>query len=190
MSEINKEYYKAVAEIHKNELGGSDFLSSCSKKIIGYFYRCYEKDEKNILFTVDEKGEIAGFVFFTLAKDGLFSNFVKRNILQILLSPSAFYSLFKTMIMRKKRTLKHQYDVDIVYIAVGTKFRSKGYARKLLGMVEEYLKAHLICTYCLQVFKDNHRAVEFYEKYGFETIEEYSARGRIKLLMRKNIQYE
>jgi len=176
-----------AAEIHKKELGGADFLSSCSKDFISYFYSQYSDDESNKLLIVKDEDQVAGFVFLSLAKNRLFGDFLKRNLTKILLTPSALFSLFRTVLLKSRTTLKHKYDVDIVYIAVGKKFQSKGYARKLLGKVEEHLKAHLISTYCLQVFKDNNRAVAFYEKYGFETIEEYSARGRIKLLMRKNI---
>ena len=176
-----------TAEIHRNQLAGADFLSSCSKDFISYFYSQYSDDESNKLLIVKEEDQVAGFVFLSLAKNKLFGDFVKRNLTKILLTPSALFSLFRTVLLKSRTTLKHKYDVDIVYIAVGKKFQSKGYAIKLLSKVEEYLKAHLISTYYLQVFKDNHRAFAFYEKYGFETIEEYIARGRIKLLMRKDI---
>lgn len=187
MKESCKSYFDAVAEIHKKELGGSDFLSSCSRKFISFFYRCYEKDERNKLFTVEENGVIAGFAFLTLAKEVLFMDFVKSNIKKIIINPSALASLLKTLIFRRKSTLKHEYEIDIVYIAVSKKYQSKGFARKLLRDVEEFLKQRNMKDYYLQVFKDNENAVRFYNKYGFEVIEEYEARSRAKLLMKKDL---
>jgi len=190
MSMYSKIENDAVAEIHKQELDGADFLSSCSTGFISYFYTYFNGDKNNKLFIVRDNEQPAGFVFLTLSKKGLFKGFVKRNLCRIVFTPSALLSLIRTMSMKTKSTIKHDYDVDIVYIAVSSKYQSKGNARKLLGMVEEYLKDNSINSYYLQVFKDNERAVGFYKKYGFEIIEEYSARERVKLLMRMNIQDE
>ncbi|MDA3886062.1 MAG: N-acetyltransferase [Candidatus Delongbacteria bacterium] len=180
----------AVSKIHKSELGGADFLSSCSTLFIRYFYKNILKDKNNQLFIVEESNKVVGFAFFTLKKDVLFKKFVKDNLFRILFSPSALISLIKTIFIRQKKTLRYQYDSDLVYIAVRRDSRSKGYARKLLEHVETFCSDNSHDNYFLQVFKDNTNAVRFYVKYGFEVIEEYSARNKTKLLMRKSINIE
>ncbi|MDA3887134.1 MAG: N-acetyltransferase [Candidatus Delongbacteria bacterium] len=176
-----------VSKIHKSELGGADFLSSCSLGFIKYFYSNILRDKNNQLFIVKESDTVVGFVFFTLKKDILFKKFVKENIIKILFIPSALISLIKTIILKQRKTLVYKYNHDLVYIAVSKNHRSKGYARKLLEFVEKFCSENSLNNYYLQVYKDNTNAVRFYEKYGFEIIEKYSARNRTKLLMKKEI---
>jgi len=178
-----------VAEIHKNEFDGEDFVSNCSKEFIFNFYKRSLKAKDIALKLVMEDGKVAGFMTFTLSNAGnkAYKSFIKKNKWLILTTPEVLFPLIKTVFLKKKSTLKHRYDVELLYLVILKEYRSKGFARQLFNMTEEYYLDHSIHAYYLQVMKDNERAAQIYEKYGFEKIEEFTARNRPKILMRKNI---
>ena len=56
-----------------------------------------------------------------------------------------------------------------------SKFRRKGYSRRVFSFLKEYLKAHNLLGITLTVNKENLRSIEVYRHLGFKTIREKKA---------------
>ncbi|MGX6648569.1 GNAT family N-acetyltransferase [Maricaulaceae bacterium MS644] len=63
-------------------------------------------------------------------------------------------------------------DLEIKRIYVLSRLHGTGLGRKLLGMAEDYARRRGARTLLLGVYKQNHRALGFYGRMGFESVGE------------------
>lgn len=72
-------------------------------------------------------------------------------------------------------------------IATSPKREGKGIGRKNMQYMEDFARQQGCPKICLDVYKKNTRAVEFYKKYGFEIKGEIKARFFSEYIMEKDL---
>ncbi|MDQ2085937.1 GNAT family N-acetyltransferase [Herbivorax sp. ANBcel31] len=103
------------------------------------------------------------------------------------------YNVLDNMVgLLKGRVIFKEKVVWIKTLMVGTEFRGKGYGKKTVNLLLDYLiKKTDVKKIYLTVAKENKRACDFWKKQGFEEVENHinSNEKKIKLLfLCKNIQ--
>ena len=91
------------------------------------------------------------------------------------------------LIMDVKRRRKH---ATIITLDVRQDYRRHGYASRLIQRSQEILIGYGVETYDLQVDLENHGAIKFYEKHGFEradVLRNYYSNGHDAFLMTKKL---
>ncbi len=180
--------FDRIACIHKYAFNESDFLSSCSKQIIKYFYQSVSISSSNIILGwYDQDRIIRGFIFCTLNKDLYLLNFLKKYSYHFFCHPSYFYPLLKAFLKKFFSPKLPPYKTELVYIAVDNNFTNRGIGNELLKTLFDELKRMRINTLFLQVFKENVKAIKLYQNHGFVVENKFIVGKRTKLLMRKNL---
>lgn len=170
----------AIAAIHKSQFS-SHFLGRYSPQLLeGY----YESFLKSSVFLVHETaGYVDGFILGTTAGEQATSRaaFLRANwwrcLWETLVRPSlwlesarrifANHHIFRVETARPNESSASP-SINILSIAVRTEAMGTGLAASLVEAYQQSLQEKNMTEYGLSVAKDNHRAIRFYRKMGFE----------------------
>ena len=182
---IEQDICDKIALIHKKELKGKGFLSKCTSKFISFFYKEISKELSTIIvYDKNTNNEITGFAFFST--DLKYNTvFFRKNLLRILKFPLIYLPLITYTCRHLFNTIKIDYSVELVQIAVESHFKGQGIALKLIQMAEKELMSRRIGSYYLQVHNNNLSAIKFYEKNGFNMVKDV----KNKKIFKKEISY-
>jgi len=178
-----------IAKIHKEELKNSGFLGQCSIKFISFFYKKVSIYKSSIILVKkNNQGKVIGFCFFSENINEYYQKFFKRNLLRMFFYISIYVPFVKSYfrIKRQKPLLKH--EVELVQIAVDSKYQGRGLAIELIKRGERELIKEGIFEYYLQVYNFNKKALRLYKKMGFNIIDKFEVNNKGKYLMKKNLR--
>ena len=178
--------FESIAKIHMSQLKYTDVLSSSGIRIIKHFYQTVSASDSTILLTEQSDGSVTGFVYGCIGKQTPVSGFLKENFLRIVITPSAFIQILKSILNRLIYRNKYSWANELVYIAVDKKYGGRGIATKLIQRLEEELTNRKITEYYLQVFAHN-PAVHLYRKLNFQIVGTIKRLDNNKYLMKKVI---
>jgi ribosomal protein S18 acetylase RimI-like enzyme len=188
----------AIAGIHKAQFE-SHFLGQYSTTLLACFYRSFLG--KNLSFLVHETANtVDGFVLGGESA-GLGScrmTFVRKNLLRCLgeslLRPRLWRDAAQRAIglLHFPRRAETPADnksqagpkMEILSIAVSKDTMGKGVGAALIVAFEKSIQASHVEHYDLVVVKENRRASRFYEKSGFQVIED----DGLRLFLRKTLK--
>lgn len=170
-----------VAKVHQKCFPGT-FIASFGQKLITDYYT--EFFNENPLFVLVEKdgaieGFCMGYITGSEARNNFMSKFKVRLAFRMLYLCMTFNKLAiqkcLAFVMPKKNSApskKIVADADLLSICVTDNMKGSGAAKELVCKFEDLLKARNVKNYTLAVYKDNARAIGFYNKMGFETVAE------------------
>lgn len=184
----NKIDIKAIDKLFKEDLDSNDFIGNSNRLLrIRFFMYLIKSPENFIIIAKDEAKNLVGFAACTVNRKKYLLNFVKKNILIILINPSFYISLLRHLFSKIKNSNKiPDYDAELIYIVVSENIRGKGVGKALLSSVENEFRNRNINKYFLQVFNDN-KAFSFYLKNGFEKFFTLRKKNRYKSILVKII---
>lgn len=165
-----------LSRLHKDIFGNSHFSSTFSLSLLEkYFYELFEHNKYK--FVALENGKITGYILAGVNADAPVDKFFKDNFFQILktLLLNPFFIIEKILdfvvkFISKKESIHSKY-VSIYLIAVDSRSQHKGIGKRILEFFENELIRDKIFEYTLAVRKKNKKAIKFYKKNNFLTIE-------------------
>jgi len=185
---LNKNDFNEIATIHKSNLKNSGFLGQCSIKFISFFYEKVSIYKSSIMLVEkNNQGKVIGFCFFSEKIDEYYKKFFFQNFLEIIFYTSIYFPL-TSHFRRKKKLTKHIHKVELVQIAVDSRYQGKRIGAELIKKGENILLKKGISQYYLQVFAENNIAIKLYQKIGFYIIGEFEVNNREKYLMKKSLK--
>jgi len=124
-------------------------------------------------FIMFSDGHPVGFMICGERLNDRVKSFVSENFLDmvwvVIKNPHFIMPKIKAMFTRfSKNSWKSEADVRILSIAVDTTVQGKGYGRHMLETLECRLASNGVKVYGLSVKNENHNAIRFYQRYGFE----------------------
>ncbi len=129
-------------------------------------YLVWEKIGKEI----DDSG-VERFVRKAFCKDGVYGYFIDDD----LVGAVGFDE-------------KDDENLEIIFNWVLPEFQGKGIGRELMKFSEGVAKERDYKKLCLEVLKENKKAVNFYEELGYKIIDEEDKEDNSKLIMGKKIK--
>ncbi len=185
---LNKNDFNEIARIHKKELKDSGFLGQCSIKFISFFYEKVSiYNSSIILVEKNNKGKVIGFCFFSKNINEYYKRFFKQNFFIIPFYKSIYIPLI-FYFKREKKRIANIHRVELVQIAVNSKYQGRGIAKELIKRGERELLKEGIFEYYLQVYNFNKNALRLYKKIGFNIIEKFEVNNKMKYLMKKSLK--
>ncbi len=83
---------------------------------------------------------------------------------------------------------RHDYNAEVVYMAVKRQYQRHGVGKRLIKLAEDEFLERKINKYYLQVFTDNAKGIAFYKSIGFDVVADIKSGNRNKYLMCKSTQ--
>lgn len=178
---LKSEHVKAVSQLHCDSLTG--LLRDLGPGATSAFYYGATRSSTAIGLVNTEQGQTTGFVLGS-ANPGR----MRREIFTC----SFFRTLSGTLsgVLRKPGTArwlisslfgsKNKYDTksaELVYLTVDPSRRSAGTGQTLVEYFEKKLNGLDIRAYELSVDSGNEKAIDFYERLGFEAVSRYTEFG-------------
>ncbi|MBI4483571.1 MAG: GNAT family N-acetyltransferase, partial [Acidobacteria bacterium] len=90
------------------------------------------------------------------------------------------------IVVRKERDAGHVITID-----VEPAYQDRGVGTQLMEAGEEWLRAESVREIYLETAEDNHKAIAFFRRWGYETVRRisgYYADGKDAFLMRKELE--
>lgn len=174
---------KCIAVVHKECFQGT-FISYWGKSLIEKYYK--EFYEEKPLFVVAEEGdEVVGFCMGYQSGSKAKKNFIRKNFIQLASRMIVLCLSFNCLVIKKcfslfpfkhdNRSISNEVQMpsaDLLSICVKDPYKGRGVAKNLIDAFESLLLKNGLPDYSLSVYKNNVRAIRFYEKMGFYVIQE------------------
>ena len=165
--QIEQRDLQSIAHIHKNVFSKEHFTSHFSVKMLfDYYTEILRLNPSSYLGEIDK--EILGFVFSGRNTAASINRYIYRNCLKltaIILRHPGF--LIEKINARVERRFNSHADFRLLSIAVAGKQQSANIGGDLPNSVESSLRHDGIHEIGISVRKQNTKARNFYENYGF-----------------------
>jgi ribosomal protein S18 acetylase RimI-like enzyme len=174
--DIKNEDISPICKSYKVTFNKEHFSIHFPQKLLEkYFLELINNFEFNRILTTGD-GKITGYLIGGKNPNPAFNDFIKKNVLKILLvfllHPKFIVEkLFE--ILSNLRCNKNDLEFDqntLCLIGIDKFEQGKGYAHLLINDFEKQLSSKNIKSYFLAVRKSNILATKFYENNGFEKL--------------------
>jgi ribosomal protein S18 acetylase RimI-like enzyme len=164
-----------ISEIHKSAFDETHFTSHLPKNLLIKFYKkLFEMNPYSFLYEAEEPKKLGGFIIAGYKTQAAIDAFVKENSFEIfkifLRKPKLLKPKIESLITRiiKKKTFSSGSSLRLLSIAVAPEFQNQKIGKQLIGFLEGELVKNNIRQYGLSVKKDNIKAINFYNRNGYE----------------------
>ena len=159
-------------------------------RVVARFYANAISRNAATIIGIESAGEIAGFVMVTDNVKMLFSESLMRdwNDKIAFLAQARFRGLLQAIARKfSSKTLDVASVPELVYIAVDTRFRERGYAKLLLEAADMWFRKSGIERYFLNVHAENTAALRLYLNHGMHVVRSYDKNRRAMHTLEKLI---
>jgi ribosomal protein S18 acetylase RimI-like enzyme len=179
---LGAEHIEDVARLHSASLTG--LLARLGARAVRAFYAGAVKTPLSVGYACMESGSLRGFVLGAVDSDGLRTEVMRSNRLQVLVGVCAG-------VLRRPTTLRWLLSIgkgpgsgihdrrqpELIYLAVAADGRGNGIGKMLVNAFGEAMQRAGVDAYELSVDDDNDPAIRFYERLGFELVGRYREYG-------------
>lgn len=161
-----------IVEIHKNTFTKEHFTAFFPDELLKkYLLKLIEANEYNI-GAYNSEDKMVGFIIAGSKSDDVIKEFTSNNLLtifwQLMKHPFFLIEKIVDLILRvtgSKNISKEK--VRIYLFEIDKPYQGEGLGKELLENFETFLLSKQIFSFGLSVRKKNRRAVNFYERNGF-----------------------
>lgn len=161
-----------IVEIHKNTFTKEHFTAFFPDELLKkYLLKLIEANEYNI-GAYNSEDKMVGFIIAGSKSDDVIKEFTSNNLLtifwQLMKHPFFLIEKIVDLILRvtgSKNISKEK--VRIYLFEIDKPYQGEGLGKELLENFETFLLSQQIFSFGLSVRKKNRRAVNFYERNGF-----------------------
>ena len=161
-----------LVEIHKNTFTKEHFTAFFPDELLKkYLLKLIEANEYNI-GAYNSEGRMTGFIIAGTKSDVVIKQFTSANLLiifwQLMKHPFFLIEKIVDLILRFTRSKNiSKEQVRIYLFEIDRPYQGEGLGKELLENFENFLLNKQIFSFGLSVRKKNRRAVNFYERNGF-----------------------
>jgi hypothetical protein len=184
--QLTEQNFIEIAQIHKDRL--KDFIADCSVEFISLFYKTIIKLPSVKLITEKDKenDKVIGLYLLTTNKKEYLKYFFKKNIINIILSPSSYIPIIKAILskLRHKSVSPVDNKHEGVYICVARGYEN-GTGLILIEKAENEIKSLGYNDLYAMVFEENKLAIKFFKAVGYKIIGEQNTLKGKKFIIKK-----
>lgn len=168
--ELNNSQLSRISKLHYKVLKES-FINNFGKNFIKISYKALVKNPQNLVFILEEKGEIYGFMVATLDD----AKFTQRVIIsypfalfgEILKSIHKPFLLIKLLSWFFSLTGPSKGSPELKFIAIDPSLQRKGWGKKFILRLKREFKKRGIHRYKVETKAGNKYSNNFYKKQNF-----------------------
>lgn len=179
----------AMARLHASEITDG-FLSSLGPRFLERLYRRLCRTEGSFALVAEVEGTVAGFVAGSAATRRLFTSFVARDGMAVVLASPlrllrSWRLALETLGQGRAGDADDERGGELLAIAVGPAWRRRGVARRLTEALLQGAAQRGARVVDVVVGSDNHGAIAMYRAAGFEPLRSTEVhRGTSSTVMR------
>lgn len=159
-----------IIRIHLVSFNKSHFTANFSSQMLHSYFECL-LESCPLSFVALSNDKIAGYVFGGLNPLAGVDRFIKKNLLQVILTfikyPKFITEKIVEKIFDRDLRLESLKKIPTIYIIAVDPFYRQGIGKKLIDNFEKRIRSENLFEYQLSVRKDNGKAIKFYENNGF-----------------------